>query len=220
MMRWPGRSLAMRMSSCTGFTSPNRSSWSPCGTHSKQSLYTWRVYGVSGSRRQRGSLWSFSCSSGAVPHSTSIRNTVVLASVMASSLPLSTSVKLSGSSLMGTRPRRCASTSSWMMLELSRMYTFSMATEGTSDSMMRRSALAKDTSAPTRSNTMHSSSSEITCTRSFSRSSSAGLSPCSISGSTPKRSRGTSAPMSYSRTRLIGPQLRSTEGALLPSQAS
>mmetsp|Transcript_6375 Transcript_6375/g.9261 ORF Transcript_6375/g.9261 Transcript_6375/m.9261 type:complete len:89 (-) Transcript_6375:67-333(-) len=49
---------------------------------------------------------------------------------------------------MGTRPRRWAKTSSWTMEELFHMYTCSMATVGTSAIIMRRKALAKDTSTP------------------------------------------------------------------------
>ena len=63
-----------------------------------------------------------------------------------------------GSARMGTNPRRCAKTSSWIMLVLFTMYTFSMAMVGTSAMRMRRNALAMAGEMPLISNTTFSSS--------------------------------------------------------------
>mmetsp|Transcript_31967 Transcript_31967/g.79064 ORF Transcript_31967/g.79064 Transcript_31967/m.79064 type:complete len:334 (-) Transcript_31967:181-1182(-) len=139
------------------FTSSSGGSSDPRGSHCREFEYT-----ISLMSAPRVPLAVVSRT-----HLTCILNTMVLRSLGASdSLRYSNS---RGSARMGTKPRRCANTSSCTMHVLLTMNTFSMAMVGTSAMRMRRKALAMAGLMPCISNSTLSTSSAVTSRRKASR---------------------------------------------------
>ena len=172
---WPGRILAIRMSSCTGAigASRKRSSCSPCGIHSRSPEVTREpsspasldaplpaVLGAHPTTAGPGLAPLLRC----LVHLTCSRNEMTLYS-LGSSGGSPRNWKTRASARIGMSPSRCASTSSWIIDVLLRMKTFSMAIVGTSASRMRRKALASAASMPIKSNTASSALSDWISTR-------------------------------------------------------